>query len=107
MKKVISRAWSLVAGTAAWLFERRRAIAVCAVVLAALWIMYGYAQNGRYALHVEREGDSTWVYLLDTRTGDLTVRYGRWGGSDAYVVIHQNTGEAEPKGKGWVQQKGH
>lgn len=43
-------------------------IVLCAAALAALWIMYSQAQNGRYTMHVTVGGDAV---VLDSRTGTV------------------------------------
>jgi hypothetical protein len=67
----------------------RRTIGVSVSILAALWIMYGHAQNGRYAFHGEAVYDhlldvvDRQTVVLDTRDGTVytlveTTRHDYW-----------------------------
>lgn len=93
MRKLIAVAeniWGFIVRSAAWLFARRLPIAVCAVVLAALWIMYGHAQNGRYALYFHPDANITFV--LDTRTGTI---YRSGFGFSEWAESHPQTGRLD------------
>lgn len=77
--------WRFVQWASAWMFARRRSLAVWAVVLAALWIFRSHAQNGRYAFQLSTRGLST---VLDTRDGTAYTFYGnRW------MEFHPQTGD--------------
>lgn len=106
---------------AAHLFRQLRALAACAAALAALWIAYGYAQNGRYTLRIvppvltDREtGQATdeRLLVLDTRTGDIFERHGRYrtatrvsGETEArwvWFVNHLTQGHPAPTPKSFI-----
>ena len=67
------------------MYAHSRTLAICAAVLASLWIAYGWTQNGRYKL--ERLGRP---YVLDTRTGalyPLTTTDSGWASYHAGEVV--------------------
>jgi hypothetical protein len=81
---LVGAAWGLVEWAARWLFARRRALGICCTVVAALWVMWLHAQNGRYVLTLLSTHDKTLhddyssddyntvcTAVLDTRTGTV------------------------------------
>jgi len=85
---------------AVWIFDHWRALALSVAMFAAFWITYGYAQNGRYTLHViapiltDRETGQTMdarLLVLDTRTGDVIERRG------SFRIVTRVSGQTEAR----------